>query len=155
MTQPSIWGPPIWKLFHVLLEKIKEESFPLIFLSLFHHIKRICSYLPCPECSLHATHFLSTVKKEQISNKNDFKKMLHQFHNKVNSRKKKPLFHPAHLIIYKNFSLISSYNHFISVYNTKGNLNMLTESFQRQLVLKDFKKWIINNIKHFLHDNKT
>lgn len=154
MTQPTIWGPPIWKLFHVLLEKIKEESFPLIYISLFNNIKRICSYLPCPECSRHATLFLSTVKIEQISNKNDFKKMLHYFHNKVNIRKKKPLFHPSNLIKYKNYSLINSYNHFISVYNTKGNLNMLTESFQRQLVLKDFKSWILTNIKYFNNESK-
>ena len=149
MTQPSTWGPPIWKLFHVLIEKIKDDSFKNIYLSLFNHIKRICSYLPCPECSKHATHFLSTVKMEQISNKIDFKHMLHYFHNKVNLRKKKPLFQQSHLDKYKNNFLIPTYNNFISVYNTKGNLNMLTESFQRQLVIKDFKKWILQNIHHF------
>jgi len=151
MTQQSIWGPIIWKFFHVLLEKIKEESFSTIYLSLFHQIKRICSYLPCPECSLHATHFLSTVKEQHISSKNDFKQMLYFFHNKVNIRKKKPFFPISQLNQYKNYPLIQTYNNFIKVYNTKGNLNMLTESFQRQLVIKDFRKWLLNNIKNFQH----
>jgi hypothetical protein len=149
MTQPSIWGPPIWKFFHVLIAKIKDDSFKNIYIPLFYYIKRICSQLPCPECSNHATHFLSTVKIEHISNKNDFKHMLHYFHNKVNLRKIKPNFPRSEIDKYKNFLLIPTYNNFIRVYNTKGNLNMLTESFQRQIILSEFKKWFLQNIHHF------
>jgi hypothetical protein len=149
MPQLSTWGPPIWKLFHVLIEKIKDESFKNIYLSLFNQIKRICSNLPCPDCSKHATYFLSTVKIEHISNKNDFKNMLHYFHNKVNLRKNKPTFPQSDINKYKNYPLIPTYNNFVKVYNTKGNLNLLTDSFQRQLILSDFKKWVLNNIQHF------
>ena len=41
-------------------------------------------------------------------------------------------------------------NNFIVSYTTKGNMKLLNESFQRQLVLKDFKSWISANIKAFL-----
>jgi hypothetical protein len=149
MANSSVWGPPIWKLFHVLLEKITEESFPKLYLQLFQLIKKICSNLPCPECSLHATTFLSKIRIEQISTKNDFKNMLYVFHNKVNLRRNKSLFPYAEMQKYKNQNLISIYNNFIIVYNTKGNMNLLIDSFQRQLVLKEFKKWIITNITHF------
>ena len=116
MTQPSIWGPPIWKLFHVLIEKMNDESFNHLYLSLFNHIKRICSYLPCPECSQHATIFLSNIKQEQISTKNDFKNMLYIFHNKVNLRKNKALFPYSEINKYKNYNIAYTYNNFISVY---------------------------------------
>jgi hypothetical protein len=149
MVQPSVWGPPIWSLFHVLIEKIKEDKFKDTYIDLFNNIKRICSYLPCPECSKHATAFLSTVKHEHISNKTDFKNIMYIFHNKVNLRKKKSLFPYSEMDKYKNVNIIHIYNNFISVYNTKGNMNMLTESFQRQFVLKDFKEWFIKNLNNF------
>ena len=40
-------------------------------------------------------------------------------------------------------------NRFLSVYNTKGNMQLLTESFQRELIIADFKKWFFLNIKGF------
>ena len=119
MTQPSVWGPPIWRLFHVFLEKIKEDEFQNIYMELFNHIKRICNYLPCPECSQHATVFLSKITPEQISNKNDFKNMLYIFHNKVNIKKKKKLFPYSEMNKYKFFNILFVYNKFISVYNPK------------------------------------
>ena len=149
MPNPSVWGPPVWKLFHVLIENLKEESFPKLYIELFQFIKSISSKLPCPECSLHATAFLSRVRIEQIATKNDFKNMLYIFHNKVNLRRKKSLFPYAEMEKYKNQKIISAYNNFIMVYNTKGNMNLLTDSFQRQLLLKDFKKWISTNLIHF------
>jgi len=149
MTQPSIWGPPIWTLFHTLIEKIKEDYFNILYMELFNHIKRICSYLPCPECSQHATLFLSKVKPEHISNKNDFKNMLYVFHNKVNLRKQKKLYPYADLNKYKDLNITHIYNKFVTVYNTKGNMKMLTESFQRQFVIKNFKEWLIKNMIHF------
>lgn len=149
MPNPSVWGPPVWKLFHVLIENIKEESFPKLYTELFQLIKRICSFLPCPECSIHATAFLSRVRLEQIATKNDFKSMLYIFHNKVNLRRNKTLFAYADMNKYKNQKIILAYNNFIMVYNTKGNMNLLTDSFQRQFVLKDLKKWITTNLQHF------
>ena len=65
MVQPTIWGPPIWTLFHVLIERINDEEFPKLYKELFHYIKRICTYLPCPECSQHASQFLSKIKYNQ------------------------------------------------------------------------------------------
>jgi hypothetical protein len=149
MTQPTVWGPPIWTLFHTLIEKIKEEHFKEIYIDLFHFIKQICKYLPCPDCSQHATSFLSKIKPEHISNKNDFKNMLYVFHNKVNVRKQKQIFQYSEMNKYTNLNIITVYNKFISVYNNKGNMKMLTESFQRQFIIKNFKEWIIKNIHCF------
>ena len=149
MSPPDLWGPPVWLFIHTLAEKINENDFKILGPQLFTIIKRICSYLPCPDCSSHATMFLSKVKPNQISCKTDFKNMLYFFHNSVNKRKGKPLFPYNYIEKYKKINVIRAYNHFLKVYHTKGNLRMLTESFQRSLVIKDLKKWLLINIKSF------
>ena len=68
MVQPTIWGPPIWTLFHVLIERINDEEFPKLYKELFNYIKRKCTYLPCTECSQHAYQFLTKIKYNQLSN---------------------------------------------------------------------------------------
>jgi hypothetical protein len=149
MSPPETWGPPIWRFFHTLAEKIKEDQYDKISLTLLSFIRRICSYLPCPDCSKHALHFLNQLKPENYKTKTDFKTLFYMLHNKVNYRKKKPLFNHSYLEQYSKMNLIHTYNRFISVYNTKGNMSLLTESFQRTLIIKDFKRWFLQNIHCF------
>ena len=104
MSPPEIWGPPVWTFFHTLAENINEEGFSNIKFSLFSFIKRICNYLPCPDCSHHAIHFLAKVNINKIVTKNDFKNMLYVFHNSVNKRKRKTLFNHANLEKYKRYN---------------------------------------------------
>jgi hypothetical protein len=153
MSPPEVWGPPIWTFFHTLAEKINEDYFLNIKHSLFHVIKRICKFLPCPDCSQHATNFLAKININKINSKLDFKNMLYVFHNTVNKRKKKLLFSYAKLDIYKNYNIGSVFNHFISVYNTNGNMNLIAESFQRNMLIKDLKNWLIRN-HHFFKPKK-
>jgi hypothetical protein len=149
MSPPGIWGPPIWSFFHILAENIHEEDYNRLIPQLFNFIKRICLYLPCPECSEHATKFLAKITPSNISNKTDFKNMLYLFHNMVNAKKAKPLFNHTELKIYKNINVFYAFNRFAIVYNTKGNMKTLTESFQRQFIVRDVKQWISNNAMSF------
>ena len=149
MPAPSVWGPPTWTLLHTLAEKIHEEDFNKLMPQMFILIKRICAYLPCPDCSQHATQFLAKLKPEQMATKIEFKNTLYLFHNMVNARKKKPLFNYGNMSYYQNLNIINVFNNFISIYNTKGNMKLLTESFQRVLVIKDLKRWLMNNINSF------
>ena len=55
---------------------------------------------------------------------------------------------PFNIYQYKN--LIQSYNIFIQYYKTTGNLNLIAESFQRTIVVNDFKKWIMTHYKSFI-----
>ena len=142
MSPPGVWGPPIWRFFHILAENIHEEDYNRLIPQLFSLIRRTCVYLPCPECSEHATKFLAKISASDISNKIEFKNMLYLFHNMVNKRKGKPLYNYSNLNIYKNINIFLAFNQFSIVYNTKGNMNTLTESFQRQFIIKDFKQWI-------------
>ena len=50
---------------------------------------------------------------------------------------------------YKYNNIGSTFNNFVNVYHTKGNMNLIAESFQRSLLIKDLKIWLINNHKYF------
>lgn len=146
----KIWGPPIWYFFHTLAEQIKDDKFNEIFIQLFSYIKRICRCLPCPDCSNHATHFLSKVNPVGIRCKQDLKNVMFFFHNTVNKRKSKPIFDVNNLSQYSNTPIIVAYNNFVAVFKTKGNMKLLADSFQRQLLLKEFRVWFINHITCFI-----
>ena len=149
MSPPEIWGPPIWTFFHVMAEKIIEEKFNEVSPQIFMWMKRICHFLPCPECSMHATAFLGKIKPVDINTKAKFIGMVYLFHNAVNVRKRKPLFNFANINKYKKVSLISAFQGFLKVYNTKGNMKLLTESFQRDIVIRDIHKWMRFNLHFF------
>jgi len=146
---PNQWGPPTWTMFHTFIEKIKEDSFKEIGPQLFSHIFRICGYLPCPDCSKHATAFLSKVPSKALSTKMEMKNTFYVFHNVVNKRKNKPLHNYENMEKYKSNNIFNCFNNFVSIYHTKGNMKLLTETFQRQLIIADFKKWIEKNHMHF------
>ena len=149
MPAPEVWGPPIWTLFHVLAETINPDHYNKIFPQMFTLIKRVCAFLPCPECSQHATLFLAKLKPQDVSNKESLKNTFYLFHNMVNYRKKKTLYNYTNMEKYKYIPLTNAFNNFIRVYNTKGNMKMLAESFRRQIVIKDFRVWLLNNIQFF------
>jgi hypothetical protein len=147
---PNVWGPPIWTFFHTLAEKINEESFHAIFPILFDYIRRICTVLPCPECSQHAGIFLAKVNPAGVRNKNDFRNIMCIFHNIVNKRKNKPCFDPNNLTTtYGNNNIITTYNNFVASFHTKGNMKLLAETFQRKLLMAEFRKWFLTNIRFF------
>lgn len=148
---PNRWGPPIWSFFHTLAEKITPDMFQQVFPQLFNFIFRICRVLPCPDCSQHAVQFLSKVNPSGVRNKEDFRNIMFIFHNVVNRRKDKPPFNQANLTtVYGNKNIAVEYNNFVSVFHTKGNMKLLAETFQRKLVLTDFRRWFVNNIQFFI-----
>lgn len=149
MPSPEVWGPPIWTLFHVLAERIKEDTFNVAFPPLIEFIKKICAFLPCPDCAQHASMFLAKIPPQELSTKEKFKNTFYLFHNVVNVRKKKGLYNYANIIRYKYIPLSIAFNNFVKVYNTKGNMKLLTESFRRQLIVKEFKFWLLKNLHFF------
>lgn len=149
MPKPEVWGPPTWIFLHTLVSNIKKERFNVLGKELFFIIKRICNNLPCPECSFHATSFLSRIPESKIVSKESLINTMYIFHNTVNERKNKPQYNFENITTYQNKNIVLEYNNFVKVFNTKGNLNMISQSFQRQLLLKNVRNWIIKNIKHF------
>jgi hypothetical protein len=129
---------------------VNEEAYHYVSQNLFNIIVRICKFLPCPECSMDASNFLSKIKQSDLKTKLEFKNTFYLFHNWVNAKKKKPLFNYIHINHYSKYNLIQVINNFISKYHTKGNMNLINESFQRQLIIKDFKSWMGSSFKAFV-----
>lgn len=150
IMSPNTWGPPIWTFFHTLAEKIKEDKFSEVGPSLYMLIRKICTTLPCPDCSRHAGQYFARVNFSLIRNKQDFKVLLFHFHNSVNRRKNKQTMEFPNLTpAYANMNIINTYNQFIQVYHTRGNFKLMTDSFQRQNIIRDVKMWVMTNIGNF------
>lgn len=146
MSPPEVWGPPVWTLFHTLSAQLENDD--LIY-QLFMYIQRVCKFLPCPECSQDATTFLQKVKLNEIKTADDLSKTLYLFHNHVNRKKHKPLFNYSELVKYKSYNLIRVFQSFTRVYNTRGNMRLIADEFQRNMVIAEFKQWIGTNISSF------
>lgn len=150
MPAIDLWGPHTWLFLHSLVEQVNENDYVSIKDSLFNIIKRICNFLPCPDCSIHAMNFLSRVTRNQINGKQDLINIIYLLHNSVNSRTRKPLYNHSDLSKYKNINVFKAYYNFSLVYNTKGNMRMASDNFQRQYVLKDVADFLNNNKKCFI-----
>ena len=153
MSPPEIWGPPVWTLFHTLIEKLNPNAYYQLSNSLFSIIVQICGVLPCPECSRDASNFLAGININNYKTKNEFKNMLYLFHNFVNVKKRKPLYNYANMNKYENINIFYVINNFLDKYNTKGNMKLITESFQRTFVIKNFITWFGGNKFAFIKPN--
>jgi hypothetical protein len=154
MPPIEVWGPAVWTLFHTLAERVHENAYPFISKQLFGQIVNICKVLPCPDCSTDASNFLAKINVNTLKTKTDFKNFIYLFHNYVNVKKRKPLFNVINLNMYENYKLIPVVNNFILKFNTKGNMNLINESFQRSFVQNSFKKWFVANIQAFTKPNQ-
>jgi hypothetical protein len=137
MTSITIWGPIFWSFFHILAESIRDEYYLEIHHSLISFIKRICSLLPCPICSMHASDYLQKINFKTMDTKYKFKLFIFHFHNHVNEHKKKTLFLEEDLIRYENQNLVYAFQHFIHLFQSKRNLGQINQSFYRSRLIKE------------------
>jgi len=148
------WGPPTWNFLHTIAEKIKDEEYPRIGTELVNYIVRIINYLPCPDCSKHASDYINKrVPPYKFQTKEGLKEVLYYLHNYVNTRTNKPT--PGIEILnrykqkYTANDVVNTFNMFARVYNTKGNMNFIMESYHRNRLMNELKQWIMLNIKSF------
>jgi hypothetical protein len=134
---------------HTLAAKIKETSFPVIGPSLILVLIQICNNLPCPECAQHAKEFWSKVKTANIKTKDDLINLLFVFHNIVNKRKQLQPFKHENISYYKTRNVVHTYNSFSRNFNTRGNMNLINESFRRNIMLSSLRTWLMTNLIHF------
>ena len=150
MSSITIWGPIFWSFFHILAESIRDEYYLDVQMILFSFIKRICSLLPCPICSLHASSYLQKINFKSIDTKNKFKLFIFHFHNHVNDHKKKTLFLEDDLIQYENKNLVYAFHQFVQHFQSRRrDLSQLNQSFYRSRLIKEIVEFFQQNAFKF------
>uniref|UniRef100_A0A6C0H697 thiol oxidase n=1 Tax=viral metagenome TaxID=1070528 RepID=A0A6C0H697_9ZZZZ len=140
------WGPVTWILIHVLAQRVHPSSLH----ELFNLIKSLVSNLPCPLCSDDSKKFLSKINTLGIKEPMHLQDIYFLFHNIVNKKKNKPIFEKNKLNNYNNIYIIPVYKHFIKVYNSNGNIKLLQDNFQRDIVKKNLNTYIRKYISLFI-----
>ena len=138
------WGEITWIFLHTLSVQIQETQYNVLKTELFNHVKSLCSCLPCPDCAMHATQYLSRMPVPPT--KSDFIRMLLVFHNDINQRNKKPIFYLPQMKKYNVVNLTLAFNvckHIIThqPYNPRIIMNKLKTS----KCLKDLTLWLQKN----------
>jgi hypothetical protein len=146
---PNTWGPPLWKFLHSFSINISDEGYDKIGKQFFNILYSICKSLPCPECASHASDFIKKVNPNTLQKKIDMVNMIYLFHNAVNKRKMKPMFHYTLLRNYEQISVIDAYNHFVSTFMTNSS-RLINENLQRKMLVSQIKKWLMSNIRYFI-----
>jgi hypothetical protein len=145
----TYWGAPTWIFLHTFVSKIKKEHFGSHKNKLIEYIIKICSNLPCPECSQHATIFLKTIRFENVTKKEDLIEILYVFHNQVNKNLNKPEFPDEILSTYSSKDINIVFNIFNSAFLKKLPNSLMAMSHARRILLKSIKKFLDENINSF------
>jgi len=137
----EIWGSSVWNLFHTIAHKIKEDKFLFHKSNIIYIIENICNTLPCPDCSKDATAMLKKVDFAQINNKADFKLLMFNFHNAINTKLKKPLFDFNELDDkYSKANIDVIYNNLNIIYTSNSNVpQLMSSSFHRHHLFPKIK----------------
>ena len=146
-TNKILWGAPFWFFFHTLAEKLKPELFYENRDAIFGIIREICSNLPCPTCTLHATQYLNNINFNAIQTREDFILMLYEFHNSVNKRKNFPIFPYSELQPkYEKSIFINIVNHFMHFYKMEHRIiRLMSEDMHRRRSAKSILDWLHAN----------
>ena len=144
----TVWGPPIWTLFHTIIEHTNDADFSKAGPVLFIFIRRICSLLPCPECQAHAKGYLANLHIDMKS-KDAVRTFIYKFHNAVNRYKKLPEPPIDILTQYQEKGLADAYNAFVVAFSSRGSVRLLTDTMHRTMLIRDFKSWLITNTSMF------
>lgn len=119
------WGPIYWIFLHNFCDKIDENYFINNKPFVLDTIKLISTSLPCEICSEHAKTALAKYNYYNISNKEDLKKFIFDFHNHVNHKLKKHIHDISILNTYNNCNFNVSYNNYIKITNKYTNNNVI------------------------------
>jgi hypothetical protein len=99
------WAIYTWMLFHTLIEKTDDMFYTNKYREIFNLIINVCNELPCIICRQHAKNYLNSINISQLTTREQFKRMLFDFHNNVNSRVGNPQYHYNNLLNYKNYNM--------------------------------------------------
>lgn len=142
------WGKPTWHFFHIFSAKIKEEFFKQHRMEILQILESICSVLPCPICSKHATEYLINNRFLQIQSKAELIEFFYNFHNTVNGRKGYPQYSRTQLSIYEpsSVSFINACRLFIHHFEDRHrSFKLMADDMSRRTLAKKLKYWFVEH----------
>mgnify|MGYP001182879084 FL=1 len=138
------WAPITWILLHTIAEKCNTHNYSNNRTILLKIIKEICSKLPCPECRFHAVQYMKKINVGHIPTKNDFIKLIFNFHNNVNKRLKKPIYNFRDLDKYRQANYINILRNFKYMWVSNSASRILSDQMTRRIMLKSIIKDLLN-----------
>ena len=144
------WGRPIWTFFHVMAQKVKPEYFNLVIKEFLRFVSLICSTLPCPICSTHATEYMRSINFNNIRTKDDLINLFFTFHNVVNQRKGYPVLQKDQIPNYESANTVAVLKDFMHAFEDKSrSMKLIADDLARGRIASQLKFWINENIKYF------
>ena len=141
------WAMPTWIFLHTLAAQIPEERYQVIKEDLLYKIKSLMSVLPCPDCANHATEAMAKIHLKHVQTKAAFKQVMWKFHNSVNARIGKRLFHELELGIYEKCHLGTVYAIFFNEFTKPvHNSKLMMDVMARNGVMRKFHAWMISTV---------
>ena len=146
MTNIDEWGPASWYMFHTLAEKCKEEYFNEVVDDILSFFKNMCYNLPCENCRNHAIYNFKKIIIKNINTKKKLKKMLMEFHNKVNKSNDKYEFTEED----SNANFLNIAEYFFYIWRQSNtNSKLMMNTMHKNRFLNRFDTWIKSNIDKF------
>jgi hypothetical protein len=144
------WGKPIWTFFHVTAQKVKPEYFHLVIREYLNFIILICSVLPCPVCSEHASQYMRSVNVNNIKTRDDLIHLFVTFHNSVNLRKGYPVLTIDKIPPYDQANTVLAMKQFFVAFEDKTRaVKLMADDLARMRIVEKLKHWINANIQYF------
>ena len=153
----TFWGTHIWNFLHILCEKIDDNYYLNNHENVNNIIYLICTNLPCPDCSEHASNTLKNTSFpiNKIKNKDDLTKYIFYFHNEVNKKlNSKQIEFNDYLenfkSKYKNANIyVALKNYNSAIQSNKSNENLILHRFSMNRNLKRINSYFSENINRF------
>tara|TARA_Y100000816_G_C26075960_1_gene566391 strand:+ start:29 stop:484 length:456 start_codon:yes stop_codon:yes gene_type:complete len=144
------WGRATWYLLHTLPLKLKKTESSHI-PTLWEKLSKICSVLPCPDCSSHAKGYIKYNAPKMKGDIGSLNMFFLNMHNWVNRRLKKPEVSAEQCV--QKFSRANTnavVRYFLQILskNARHDKAML-ESFNRQRIMKEFANYFNKNAHRF------
>ena len=151
MTNIDDWGPASWYMFQTLAEKWKPEYFDEIVSDILSFFKNMCYNLPCDNCRNHAINNYKQIIIKNINTQVKLKKMIMQFHNKVNKMNNKYEFTEEDLTDkYSKANTLNIIEYFFYIWRqTNTNSKLMMNTMHKNRFLNKFDDWIRANIDKF------
>jgi hypothetical protein len=141
------WAMPTWIFLHTLAAQIPEQRYQLIKEQLLRNIKSLMSVLPCPDCAHHAKEAMAKIELKHVPTKAAFKQVMWKFHNSVNARIGKRLFHELELGIYDKCHLGTVYAIFFNEFTKPvHNSKLMMDVMARNGVMRKFHAWMVSSV---------